>query len=550
MTTELLPSNTYAVLVHRQHAVRVRDALERSLSDNHQNNWTTLIHNNQSDDGNASSTGTCSSLDHGGIGDIAHLPPTANTTCIAYASTREPGPRQARTGYNMLVIRNAGLPADLPPLARHHISWAGRLTHQTRIAFDDEPKGAPHEQIVRGRCALVSKLAFCQLKTCGFVFAETANRRADELRLDVRPKSLALPLIQHMQRLAADEEMLPPRADTDPNDPYDGPIRMTQSMAKSKFVLCAVFDDSSSSMTTTEELLVHDAASSSAKSPPTTCYWGVSPSAEHAHILNMLNDFAKGEVRMAKPDDTTCDAATPTSRAYYKLSQIFEEHLAPSMLSAEGVDGGTIRAALDLGASPGGWTQVLWENGLRPVVSVDPGLLAPRVKRLEGVHYIKGDFDGDDEIVHRIADRAPYAAIVCDANITHGIDDKIRRMVGRVAGELLGRKTDDGEGGQEAAASLIALPSVLVLTLKFAYKSEQSLKRNYASATKMIPDLLRSIVDAQCRVAKCNADDITCQYTVVHLHANSDSERTVLAIFDATEDGPKSKRKRASSKER
>ena len=292
-------------------------------------------------------------------------------------------------------------------------------------------------------------------------------------------------------------------------------------------------------------------------------------------MLNRSNDFAKNEVRMAKPDDVMCDDDTPTSRAYYKLSQIFEEYLPSSMLSAEVADGGgKIRgSALDLGASPGGWTQVLWQNGLRPVVSVDPGLLAPRVERLEGVHYVKSDFDGDDNVFPRIADRAPYAAIVCDANITHGIDDKIMNMVDRVAYELLKRREIEERGGQTAAAlphvyrvasslekrrlekggktaaaPLLTLPSVFVLTLKFAYKTEQSMKRNYAAATKMIPDLLRSIVYAQCRVTKCGAEDIACRYTVVHLHANSDSERTVIAIFDATDDDSK-KRKHASTKE-
>ena len=492
------------------------------------------MHTNQSDDGNASSTGTCSSLDHGGIGDIENLPPTANTTCIAYASTRESGPRQARTGYNMLVIRNAGYPSNLPPLARQHISWAGRLSDRTSksLGIDDDTIAKYSLSAEAPICASVADLVFSRLQINGFVFAETTSRHADELRLDVRPKSLALPLIQQLQHRARNAG-IPPRADTDSDDPYDGPMRMTQSLAKAAFVLSAVFDSSSVATETY----------------PTACYWGVSQSANHAHILNRINDFAKKEVQLAKPEDTACDDATPTSRAYYKMSQIFEEYLLPSGFTTEVLfrSDHNICTSLDLGASPGGWTQVLWQNWLRPVISVDPGLLAQRVKGLEGVQYIKGDFDGENEVIRQIAARAPYAAIVCDANITHGIDDKIRRMVGRVADELLGRKLDDVEKGQEAAASLIALPAVFVLTLKFAYKSEQSLKRNYASATKMIPDLLRSIVDEQCRVAKCNADDITCQYSVVHLHANSDSERTVLAIFDATKEGPKSKRKRASS---
>eukprot|EP00563_Minutocellus_polymorphus_P001575 CAMPEP_0181040614 /NCGR_PEP_ID=MMETSP1070-20121207/11141_1 /TAXON_ID=265543 /ORGANISM="Minutocellus polymorphus, Strain NH13" /LENGTH=532 /DNA_ID=CAMNT_0023118633 /DNA_START=25 /DNA_END=1623 /DNA_ORIENTATION=+ len=522
-TTEL-PSQTYAIQVHRQHAVRVRDALEQSTS---QTGWKTLNAVIQKD-GDATSS-LCSTWNHG-IGDIESLPPTEKTTCIL--SPKESGPRQSRTGYNMIITRNATCsPADLPPLARQHISWAGRLTNETSIvgktthnSSECSVSPAEHENVVRNLCALVANLAFQKLNMCGFVFAETTNRRADELRLDVRPKSFALPLCRELQRLAV-EAGFPSRDDTDPNDPFDGPMRMTQSIAKSSCILSAVFDSM---------MELHVASNS--RNPPTSCYWGVTATSEHAAMINKLNDFAKKEVRVAKPEDATCVDATPTSRAYYKLAQIFEEYLTPSMLSAE-VDG-VLCSGLDLGASPGGWTQVLFNNGLRPVISVDPGLLAPRVEGLDGIRYIKGDFNGDNAIIRGIADQSPYTAIVCDANITHGIDEKITRMIGRVAGEL-------GKG--EGQTSLITLPAVFILTLKFAYKTEQSMKRNYIAAMKMIPNLLMNIIDAQCRVAKCSRDHVACRYTVLHLHANSDSERTVLAIFDETDEGRK--RKRDSTKE-
>ena len=110
-------------------------------------------------------------------------------------------------------------------------------------------------------------------------------------------------------------------------------------------------------------------------------------------------------------------------------------------------------------------------------------------------------------------------------------------MIGRVAGEL------EKKGSEAAPSSLITLPAVIVLTLKFAYKTEQSMKRNYAAAMNTIPTLLTSIVDGQCRTTNsiCR-DHISCRYTVCHLHANSDSERTVLAIFEETAEGRKRKR--------
>ena len=521
--TKQLPSQTFAIQVHRQHAVRVRDELEQAAS---QTEWINLTRESVQKDDNDDEEALSLSVNHG-IGDIESMPPTKQTTCIS--SPTEYGARKARTGYNMIITRNAAIsPGDLPPLARQHISWAGRVTHQTSVLDESsrnskskctKEKDESKKSAMNDLCTSVATLAFQRLTECGFVFAETEDRRADELRLDIRPKSFALPLCQELQRLAVDAK-ISPRVDTDPNDLFDGPMRMTRSIVKSACILNAVFDS----------LIESD------QNAPTTCFWGITPTPEHATMINKLNDFAKKDVRIAKPGDTTCDDDTPTSRAYYKLHQIFDQYLTPSMLLNKTMNW-SLGAGLDLGASPEGWTQVLYQNGLGPVVSVDPGLLAPRVERLEGVQHIKGDFNGDDAIIHKIANASPYKAIVCDANVTHGLDEKIMEMIDRVVGEL-GKKGSEEE-------PLITLPAVLVLTLKFAYKTEQSMKRNYAAAIKRIPTLLVSIADAQCRTStSISRDHTACRYTVVHLHANSDSERTVLAIFEDVSEEDDRKRKR------
>ena len=125
--TKTLPSETYAIQVHRQHAVRVRDELEQAAS---QAEWVTLANESvQKDDAKVDEAS--SSWNHG-IGDIESLPPTEQTTCIP--SPKEYGARKVRTGYNMIITRTAACsPGDLPPLARQHISWAGRVTHQTSV---------------------------------------------------------------------------------------------------------------------------------------------------------------------------------------------------------------------------------------------------------------------------------------------------------------------------------------------------------------------------------------------------------------------------------
>jgi len=47
--------------------------------------------------------------------------------------------------------------------------------------------------------------------------------------------------------------------------------------------------------------------------------------------------------------------------------------------------------------------------------------------------------------------------------------------------------------------SLLAFPSAFVLTIKFPYKTEESLRRNLAWASEQIPACLRRIVDAALR---------------------------------------------------
>ncbi len=65
-------------------------------------------------------------------------------------------------------------------------------------------------------------------------------------------------------------------------------------------------------------------------------------------------------------------AASPDqiSRAEHKLEELFS--LLPLTISGD---------ALDLGASPGGWTRILLQQGARRVHGVDPGEPAPSLAR-------------------------------------------------------------------------------------------------------------------------------------------------------------------------
>lgn len=87
---------------------------------------------------------------------------------------------------------------------------------------------------------------------------------------------------------------------------------------------------------------------------------------------NALSDWPGGHVRLAKPKGQI-------SRSEFKLEELFRTTgLRPP-------DGGL---ALDLGASPGGWTRILRGYGL-DVVAVDPADLDPRLRNDPHVRHIR-----------------------------------------------------------------------------------------------------------------------------------------------------------------
>lgn len=80
-----------------------------------------------------------------------------------------------------------------------------------------------------------------------------------------------------------------------------------------------------------------------------------------------LVDWAGGRIRLAaRPEQV--------SRAEFKLEELFTLVPLPQA-----------RVAVDLGASPGGWTRILRARGIEMVHAVDPGELVPRVAHDRGV---------------------------------------------------------------------------------------------------------------------------------------------------------------------
>ncbi len=116
-----------------------------------------------------------------------------------------------------------------------------------------------------------------------------------------------------------------------------------------------------------------------------TAYLGLSPT-----VYN-LSDWAGGMRRFAREKEQV-------SRAEFKLLEALEVFLIE--LPARGV-------ALDLGASPGGWTRVLRQRE-QYVTAIDPGELAPTIatdpgvrhKRMTAEEYLANEPDRFDLIVN------------------------------------------------------------------------------------------------------------------------------------------------------
>jgi len=74
-------------------------------------------------------------------------------------------------------------------------------------------------------------------------------------------------------------------------------------------------------------------------------------------------------------------------RAYYKLKEAFERYALDCRETTVHFEN---QVAFDCGSAPGGWTQFLIQDlKCAKVYSCDPGELSPKVKHLDGVHYLQ-----------------------------------------------------------------------------------------------------------------------------------------------------------------
>ena len=274
--------------------------------------------------------------------------------------------------------------------------------------------------------------------------------------------------------------------------------------------------------------------------------WGLMSGAEALTLAAAFNHHAAREARVVAAHPTSGldpagapPCAAPVSRAFFKMSQLVEQHLAaPGSFGdgwwreacargggggggGSGSGGGS--SGLDLGAAPGGWTQALRGGcgvaggaSVQRCLGIDRGALASRVVALGGVTHARLDFT-TAEGAAAIAAAAPFSAIVCDANID---TDEI---VGVLSACLLAAAR---AAGHRCASALLCDPCAFVVTLKFGIRMvgawEARLQRHLAAVVARLQPQLRELVGA-----RPGEPDV--EFVVVHLMANSPIERTILA---------------------
>jgi 23S rRNA U2552 (ribose-2'-O)-methylase RlmE/FtsJ len=296
------------------------------------------------------------------------------------------------------------------------------------------------------------------------------------LRVECFPKEETEAICLALQKAAAGDA-------SDEVKPFDGVVSMTPSASKCTHILHILLDGD--------------------------VYWvGLVKSKS---VVTKLNDNAAKQVIIEPTDPATgedlspvTNPKAPVSRAYYKLDQAWNEVLAPIFACTSRATRG---AAVDLGAAPGGWTQVLSDQ-FPLVVAVDQGVLAKRVAALDGVKQLVAELSSE-AVAETLKAAAPLSVLVCDASTdSNEILDKIIALVKR-----LGR-------------GYWTLPCAWVVTLKLPYKTSGSLERNLAKVMETIPRHLEDAADL------AFAKRVSIKFKVAHLMANSDSERTIMAVFD------------------
>ncbi|KAL7580246.1 hypothetical protein ACA910_012983 [Epithemia clementina (nom. ined.)] len=490
MNEEELDDHTFAVMVHKLFQNRVQDFL-----------LTTSIHQvkpQQNEQGGEELTDTPS---------IAMRSEVLDSPAIS-------GVSRARRGFVLLLLHQTRPSAviHLSPLARQNISWIARISNQVTLPGDTTNIANSHDNDKNNKHAQSRLLVVGQILWKALTELNAFDTTKDVLRVGVHPRSELEFVCRSLQHAATPSQSRTNNV-ANPDDHYDGPIELTPSRTKCTVRLTVIFKHqgpSSSTMT----------SSIADKSTFPRMYWGIDRRPDHNALIDLpLNHEANDEIPIVPCNSRTgeevkdgrhfvaapggVDSTAPLSRAYYKLEQVYREHLASQRQIMQWDSG----IGLDLGASPGGWTQVLVHLfRLASIVSVDAAALADRVRLLPQVTHVKSQME--DATPCSLTKNGPFSIVVCDAC-------------------LLWMELFDILCGKVIHSIKCTLPSVWVLTMKLPFRSAGSIQRHI----QLLGERLDETLAEMARALYPHNSKVIWKSQLIHLMANSDSERTLLIHY-------------------
>jgi FtsJ-like methyltransferase len=448
-------------------------------------------------------------------------------------------------GHHVLGIPDrpdlASLFCAMSPLARQNVAWCGTVHFSMDLdAIGNEMVFPP--QLARSWWQELSRQYQVGAKPL--------------LRLQVHPKDWTARVAWHLQRQALEashsslDEFSLAQA-------FDGPIDIVMGRPRATHQFNVVMVPRQHAGWSWNGSTITPTSSSSTTTPlgGWTCYWGVQcrHQVDDARFMNVpLNHCANDEAPVAaqphnhtkkrnrttttttdsaNPESTSAaimksdllhdaaiDIAIPVSRAYYKLQQVWNEYLERDG-SMDYWFPGDAAAALDLGAAPGGWTQLLLQKNLAAaqplftgIVAVDPGAVAHRI-RAQNVTHVAATLELVDLTPH-----GPFSLVVCDASfLWSDLLPVILQLIQR-------------HGPTSTTTPLFRLPCTWVITMKLPFKTEGSIARQVSRMHERLGDFVQTM--GQEMYGKDQQPHS--HFHLLHLMANSYTERTVLIRFEPT----------------
>ena len=514
LETEKLPPNTYVIMVHKKYSDRVVDYVLQPR-DEHGRGWI----NCSSSSPPPFKKKSFFSL----VGNSTDFPisaPGQNAQVQVLDSNMQTGLSHDRRGYYWIKATNTTCSMQrIPAMARQFISFVGLLQESCQWTYSS--KSAERTEFFNRH------LGPSLWKTCreqGFSPTHGCLRIDCQSQADLEPLCMALQIACAADTALSDEQLAPVT-----DDPFEGPIPMTMSRNKCSHRLTIIVSKKRS----TE-------ASKDDDSGEFCFHWGVEQRRdvvdEHCCITNTfalpLNQEAQTELATQSCDCKTgeerpgesplskkkkLDPSVPLSRAYYKLDQIWNEELKPFQLSngkllAESLQSG---AGMDLGASPGGWTQVLaLQVHLKLCVAVDPAKLATRIAQVPCVYHANQNFESTDfDSILQDGKIPGYSMLVCDASQTYA------SLLEMLPKHVLSK-------------TKWQLPVVFVITMKLPFKTLGSIQKHVDTLHEILAQTLLEMVPVMFPGASRDAQAaIQPSFRLVHAMANSESERTLIAVF-------------------